>query len=232
MRRGWGLLVVASLTLLGGCDGPPAKQPEVRPVRTVIRRPQADRRRPPGRRRGARRATRAISASASAARSSRALVDVGVSVKKGDVLARLDEQDYRNRLKSAAGRHRRGARPCSIEAQGAEGRLRQLLGTGTTTRANYDAALKNLRSAEAKLDCGQGRAATWPRTSSATPSCAPTSTASSRRSAPSRARSSTSARWSSAWRGRTRRTPCSPSPSRPSAASRATASGPRSSSRC
>ena len=35
------------------------------------------------------------------------LVDVGVSVKKGDVLARLDEQEYRNRLKSAAGRHRR-----------------------------------------------------------------------------------------------------------------------------
>jgi multidrug efflux pump subunit AcrA (membrane-fusion protein) len=28
-------------------------------------------------------------------------VDVGAAVKKGDVLARLDEQDYRNKLKSA-----------------------------------------------------------------------------------------------------------------------------------
>src|SRR6185295_4459153 len=37
-------------------------------------------------------------------------------------------------------------------AQGAEGRLRQLLATGTTTRANYETSLKNLRSAEAKLD--------------------------------------------------------------------------------
>jgi RND family efflux transporter MFP subunit len=38
------------------------------------------------------------------------------------------------------------------EAQGAEGRLRQLLSSGVTTRANYDTALKNLRSAVAKLD--------------------------------------------------------------------------------
>ena len=29
------------------------------------------------------------------------LVDVGVSVRKGDLVARLDDQDYRNRLKSA-----------------------------------------------------------------------------------------------------------------------------------
>jgi RND family efflux transporter MFP subunit len=38
------------------------------------------------------------------------------------------------------------------EARGAEGRLRQLIASGTTTRANYDTAVKNLRSAEAKLD--------------------------------------------------------------------------------
>ena len=38
------------------------------------------------------------------------------------------------------------------EAQGTEGRLKQLIATGATTRGNYDAALRNLRSAEARLD--------------------------------------------------------------------------------
>ena len=79
------------------------------------------------------------------------LVDLGFSVKKGDVLARLDEQEYRNKLKSAEA-DIAAADAVLIEAQGAEGRLRQLLASGTTTRANYDTAIKNLRSAEAKLD--------------------------------------------------------------------------------
>jgi RND family efflux transporter MFP subunit len=42
-----------------------------------------------------------------------------------------------------------------VEAAAAEGRLRELLASGTTTRANYDAALKNMRSGEAKLDSSQ-----------------------------------------------------------------------------
>ena len=79
------------------------------------------------------------------------LVDVGVSVKKGDVLARLDEQEYSNRLKSAQA-DIVAAEAVLEEARGAEGRLRQLIASGTTTRANYDTAVKNLRSAEAKLD--------------------------------------------------------------------------------
>ena len=96
-------------------------------------------------------ATRAISAFASAGKVVARLVDVGVSVKKGDVLARLDEQDYSNRLKSAQA-DIVAAEAVLEEAQGAEGRLRQLIASGATTRANYDTALKNLRSAEAKLD--------------------------------------------------------------------------------
>jgi RND family efflux transporter MFP subunit len=78
-------------------------------------------------------------------------VDVGFAVKKGDLLARIDDQDYQNRLKSAEA-ELNSAEAVLSEAQGAEGRLRQLLSSGTTTRANYDAALRNLRSAEAKLD--------------------------------------------------------------------------------
>lgn len=78
-------------------------------------------------------------------------VDVGVSVKKGGLLARLDEQDFQNRLRSAEA-DVAAANAVLVEAQGAEGRLRQLLSTGVTTRSNYDAALKNLRSGEAKLE--------------------------------------------------------------------------------
>lgn len=35
MQRRWGLVMFASLVMLGGCDGPSAKAPETRPVRTV-----------------------------------------------------------------------------------------------------------------------------------------------------------------------------------------------------
>jgi RND family efflux transporter MFP subunit len=78
-------------------------------------------------------------------------VDVGVTVKKGDLLGRLDEQDFQNRLRSSEA-DMAAADAVLAEAKGAEGRLRQLLSTGTTTRANYDVTLRNLRSAEAKLE--------------------------------------------------------------------------------
>ena len=78
------------------------------------------------------------------------LVDVGASVNQGDTLATLDTQDYRNRLRSAeADVH--SAEAALVEAQGAEGRQGKLLKDGWTTRATYDTALRNLRTAEAKL---------------------------------------------------------------------------------
>lgn len=78
------------------------------------------------------------------------LVDVGTTVRRGDILAEIDEQDYRNKL-TAAETDVNGAQAVLIEAQAAEGRLRHLLENGHTTRANYDVALKNLRSAEARV---------------------------------------------------------------------------------
>ena len=78
-------------------------------------------------------------------------VDVGISVRKGGLLARLDEQDYRNKLRSAEA-DMVSAQAILVEAQASEQRYRQLLVSGSTTRANYDAALKNMRSAEAKLE--------------------------------------------------------------------------------
>ncbi|MFL6798724.1 MAG: efflux RND transporter periplasmic adaptor subunit [Xanthobacteraceae bacterium] len=78
------------------------------------------------------------------------LVDVGASVKQGDTLATLDTQDYQNRLRSAEA-DVNSAQAALVEAQGTEGRQAKLLKDGWTTRATYDTALRNLRTAEAKL---------------------------------------------------------------------------------
>jgi RND family efflux transporter MFP subunit len=72
-------------------------------------------------------------------------------VKVGDLLARLDDQDYVNKLRSAEADHA-SAQATVVESEAAEWRLRQLLTNGVTTRAAYDTALKNLRSAEAKRE--------------------------------------------------------------------------------
>lgn len=78
------------------------------------------------------------------------LVDVGSPVRKGELLARLDDQDYQNRLRSAEA-DVAAAQAALDEASAAENRMRILLDKGYTTRSNYDGVLKNLRSAKAKL---------------------------------------------------------------------------------
>ncbi|TIP80849.1 MAG: efflux RND transporter periplasmic adaptor subunit, partial [Mesorhizobium sp.] len=76
---------------------------------------------------------------------------VGQMVRKGEVLARIEDQDYRNRLRSAEA-DVAAAQAVLVEASAAEVRLGALFAKGFTTRASYDATLKNLRSAQAKLD--------------------------------------------------------------------------------
>jgi RND family efflux transporter MFP subunit len=148
----WRLLALLALPglLLAACDRPAAKTSDVRPVRTVTVDPKPidDDRQAVGEIRARYESDLGFRVSGKVVAR---LVDVGASVKKGDVLARLDEQEYRNRLKSAEA-DLVSADAVLVEAQAAEGRLRQLLASGTTTRANYDTAYKNLRSAEAKLD--------------------------------------------------------------------------------
>jgi RND family efflux transporter MFP subunit len=144
-------LSLALALVAGGCGKEAApKAPEVRPVRTVVVDPKSidDDRQAVGEIKprtesdlGFRVTGKLISRP----------VDVGVSVKKGDVLARLDEQDFQNRLRSAEA-DVVAADAVLAEARGSEGRLRQLMASGTTTRANYDASLRNLRSSEAKLE--------------------------------------------------------------------------------
>jgi len=76
--------------------------------------------------------------------------EVGREVKRGDLLAKLDDQDYLNKLRSAEA-DVAAAEAVLAESQSSERRSRTLLDQGWTTRANYDVALRNLRSAEAKL---------------------------------------------------------------------------------
>lgn len=77
-------------------------------------------------------------------------VDVGASVRQGDTLATLDTEDFQNRLRSAEAEVA-FAEATLVEAQGTEGRKAKLLKDGWTPQAVYDTALRNLRSAEARL---------------------------------------------------------------------------------
>jgi RND family efflux transporter MFP subunit len=135
---------------LAGCSEVVAPVPEIRPVRTVVAeaKPIDDDRQAVGEIRP--RQESDIGFQVGGKLVSRA-VDIGVSVKSGDLLARLDEQDFQNRLRSAQS-DVMSAEAVLVEAQATEGRQSELLGKGVTTRANYDAAVKNRRSAEAKLE--------------------------------------------------------------------------------
>jgi RND family efflux transporter MFP subunit len=140
------LLVLA----LAGCKDTKPPEPEIRPVRTIVvdPKPIEDDRQAVGEIRP--RQESDIGFRISGKLISR-LVDTGARVRKGDALARLDEQDYQNRLKQAQA-DVTSAEAVEIEARAAEGRLSQLLERGSTTRANYDSALKNMRSAEARVE--------------------------------------------------------------------------------
>lgn len=149
-RLGVALALLAAALAAGACKKPVVAKTEVRPVRTVVVDPKPidDDRQAVGEIRprqesdlGFRVAGKLVSRA----------VDVGVMVKAGSDLARLDEQDFQNKLRSAEA-DVTSADAVLAEAKGTEDRQGQLLAKGITTRSNYDAALKNLRSAEAKLE--------------------------------------------------------------------------------
>jgi RND family efflux transporter MFP subunit len=83
-------------------------------------------------------------------------VDVGTQVKKEDVLARLDPQQYRQDFEVAK------AEVAAAEAevtrsQAQEYRQRELLKNGNTTRVQYDQALKTFKTAQAQFDSAQAK---------------------------------------------------------------------------
>jgi len=150
MAAGLRLLLLGVALSASGCGDNTPKVPEVRSVRTQVVDPKPidDDRRAVGEIRpryesdiGFRVAGKIIARN----------VDVGAVVRQGDILAMLDARDNHNKMKSAES-DIIAAEAVLTEAQATEWRLRHLLENGNTTRANYDVALKNLRSAEAKLD--------------------------------------------------------------------------------
>lgn len=143
-------LVGGLLAALTACSEAVPPEPEIRPVRTVVVSPKPidDDRQAVGEIRP--RHESDIGFQVGGKLISRS-VDVGASVKAGDVLARLDEQDFQNRLRSANS-DVVAAEAVLVEAQATEQRQVELVGKGVTTRANYDAAVKNRRSAEAQLE--------------------------------------------------------------------------------
>jgi membrane fusion protein, multidrug efflux system len=83
-------------------------------------------------------------------------VDVGTQVKKGDLLARLDPQQFRQDLEVAKAEVAKAEAEVT-RAQAQEYRQRELLKNGHTTRVHYDLALKTFKTAQAELDSSRAR---------------------------------------------------------------------------
>jgi RND family efflux transporter MFP subunit len=146
--RYWGILLLPLALVLAGCK-PENASVEIRPVRTVVvdPKPILDDRQAVGEVKP--RYESDLSFRVDGKLVSRR-VDVGATVKQGDLLATLDVQDYQNKLHSAEA-DVAAAEAAFVEAQSTEGRLGKLVKNGWTPQANYDTALHNLRAADAKL---------------------------------------------------------------------------------
>lgn len=84
------------------------------------------------------------------------LVDLGAVVKKGDVLAILDDTNERNSL-YVADAQLESAKASLYEATRSEWRLRQLLSRGNTTQALYDDALRSMLTARAAVGSAEAQ---------------------------------------------------------------------------
>ena len=136
---------------LSACgDDPSKKQEEVRPVRTVTVDPKPidDDRQAVGEIKPRQESDLGFRVSGKLVSRT---VDVGVSVKKGDLLARLDEQDYQNRLRSAEA-DLAAAEAVLTEAQARRGPLAPAPGD-----RHDDAGQLRWRGQEPALGRGQAR---------------------------------------------------------------------------
>src|SRR5215471_8737399 len=83
-------------------------------------------------------------------------VDVGTQVKTGDLLARLDPQQFRQDLEVAKAEVvKADAEVARSQAQ--EYRQRELLKNGHTTQVAYDQALKTFKTAQAQADAARAK---------------------------------------------------------------------------
>lgn len=149
------LLALAST--LAGCDDwtrhEVKREPVIRPVRSIVVEPMTFRL--------SGSVTGTIEARADAdlgfriaGKLVRRAVDIGAQVRAGEILARLDDQDQRNALRTAEA-NLASAQAELVQAANEESRKRELLANGNTTQALYDSALLSKRTAEAKVVAAQ-----------------------------------------------------------------------------
>ncbi|WP_448191562.1 efflux RND transporter periplasmic adaptor subunit [Azospirillum sp. sgz301742] len=86
-------------------------------------------------------------------------VDVGMRVKNGDLLARLDSQDQTNAVKSAES-DVAAAQAAIEQSRTQEERQRKLLADGFTTRVQYDNAQRRFAQAQAELSSAEAKLGT------------------------------------------------------------------------
>lgn len=157
LRQALSATLLLAAAMLGGCQEQTHHQadtaPVIRPVRTVTVEPQSFRL--------SGTATGAIEARADADLGFRIAgklverkVDVGDRVRAGDLLARLDDQDQRNALRTAES-NLASAKAEQVQSRNEEARKRELLSNGNTSQAIYDAALLSMRTADAKVVAAQ-----------------------------------------------------------------------------
>jgi RND family efflux transporter MFP subunit len=142
-------MVIAALAVLPGCKDADVQKTEIRPVRTVIVDPKPidDDREAIGEIKPRYESDLGFRV---AGKVSSRTVDIGATVKSGEALAHLDEQDFQNKLRSAEA-DVTSAQAVLSEAQGTEDRQKQLIEKAVTTQAKLDEAIRNRRTAEAKL---------------------------------------------------------------------------------
>jgi RND family efflux transporter MFP subunit len=83
-------------------------------------------------------------------------VTVGDPVAPGQIVARIESQDYRNALRSAEA-DLASAQAVLANAQATEGRQRELLSKGFATRVQYDQAEQQLKTAQAQVESAQAK---------------------------------------------------------------------------
>jgi pyruvate/2-oxoglutarate dehydrogenase complex dihydrolipoamide acyltransferase (E2) component len=105
------------------------------------------------------------------------LVDTGSTVHKGEVLARLDSADQKNRILSAEAQVR-AAQASVDQAVPLEARYRELLTGGVTTPQRYEEAKKQLQRSTGELADAKAQLASRPGPTGHTPSWWPPATAS------------------------------------------------------
>jgi RND family efflux transporter MFP subunit len=83
-------------------------------------------------------------------------VTVGDPVTPGQIVARIESQDYRNALRSAEA-DLASAQAVLANAQATEGRQSELLSKGFATRVQYDQAEQQLKTAQAQVESAQAK---------------------------------------------------------------------------